>query len=221
MKILFISDHYLQDSRLLETIGKAIKGSNETFIIIPNGRKFGFENSEPGMYYHRIISEPEIVQSAKKNIFGVLGKRFVSYLADASLPSLAISGDQKNIISVNENDTISIDLTTLTNYINQKIHIILCPFGDKQKNMIYVSPIAVLSELFRLGSTLYFLNEHLPPYGISKFSELKIWAESDPSIASSFDWLDEVDDGTPFHFINLLKLKQFQTDHSTLAVVKK
>lgn len=218
MNILFLSDSYWSNTRLLESIGRALKTSGEKFIIIPDGRFFGFEDMEPNNYQTTIIDTPVIVEKAKRNIFGVLGKRLVSYLTTAPVPALSISGDQKEILTLDTNNQLHINFEKLNNLSQDQLHIVLSPFVVSNNQSVYYSPVLLLSHFFKAGFSIFFLTESLPPINVLTFEELTHWIATDTKPNNDYHWLPEWQEGTPITFLNLLKLGQLQTQTSKLTI---
>lgn len=218
MNILYMSDFYLNDKKLLESIGKAIKFSGESFVIIPDGRRFSNPEQPLDILQKELITDQKIIQNIERDIYGVIGKRMISFFSEAPVASIAAMAEMKSMVTF-FHETVSINKSLVQSFINTKTNLILIPALPNKH--LYVSPIHFLNIFHHLETKCFILDENIPPDGISTFNEMKMWVDSEPEKLSNYFWLNEWPDGLPLHFINLLKLKEFTTGQNRILKITK
>lgn len=218
MNVIYLSDFYLNDKKLLESIGKAIKFSGESFVIIPDGRRYSNPDQQLNQLQKDLISDPAIVQKMEKEIYGVIGKRMISFFSEAPVASIAATAEMKSMVTFFY-ETVSINKSLVQSFINTRTNLILVPVLPNKH--LYVSPIHFLDLFHHLDAKCFILDENIPPDGISTYNEMKLWIESEPEKLSDYFWMSEWSDGLPLHFINLLKLKEFTTSQNRILKITK
>lgn len=216
--IIYISDFYLEDKRLLESIGKAIKFSGETFVLILDGRRYSNPNSSSSELSVPIVSDVQFIENISKNVYGVIGKRLISFFSEAPVASVSLTAEMRSLIT-KENDFYKINHSLIDQLLASKTNLILTTCFPDQR--LYLSPFFVLDLFQRQNFNCFILDENLPPDGISTFREFSVWVESEPEKLSNYFWLNEWPAGSTFHFINLLKLKEFATSKNRHLAIKK
>lgn len=211
MNILFLSDFYLSDPRLLETLGKTIKASGKFFIIIPDGRRFASEQIHvaPDILYD---SEPKLSvsdQTALINLLsGSVSKPLVNFFAEGMLPTIAFAGHQRKLVTLTHS-VVKPDLKKISALTGESMTLILLSTADSEGKGVFISPVTLARSFSEGENTVYFLDEILPPDGISTFQEIEIWVRSEKSAEKHWDWIHEWKGAFPVTFMNLAGLREF------------
>lgn len=221
MNVLYLSDFYLSDSRLLENLGRCIRASGEIFIIIPDGRHFLAKQKsiEPAMLFQPV---PDLADSIQKDLITILTgsilKPMVSLLAEGMAPAVSFSGHQRKIVTLN-NETISVNTESLKTLSGGLSNLILLATAEENGNARMISPITLTKQFQKAGATVFFIDETLPPDGVSSFDELKIWVDSEKLAAGTYSWINEWEGSFPVRFTNCAGLREFGQKKDRLLTI--
>lgn len=216
---LLLSQRIFSDRKFIEHIGKCISTSGISFIILLDGRPYLIELGYELPIDCSTITDPHLLNLLEKNSYGVIGKRMVSFFGEANIASVAFLGNHKSILS-HHNSFYQFNQKFISELLSNKIVPIITPIISEENQRHFCSPIQFLSNLNQSEIEVYYCDIQLPPYGISKKSELQVWSETEEEMQSSFEWLKEWNpEMLPLHFLSFQELRQLSQLTSTLTIL--
>ncbi|MCA0447760.1 MAG: hypothetical protein LCH54_16175 [Bacteroidetes bacterium] len=223
MNVLYLSDFYLSDHRLLENLGKAIKSSGEHFIIIPDGRRFAAEHNNIDLKKLTGL-HPDILPESHENIIALLTgtvlKPMINFFAEGMAPAIAFCGHQRNLISL-ENLNLNLNLNKMSQLTAGVSNLVLLSSAESEGNPVFISPVSLAASFSKEQFTVFYLDEILPPDGISTFHELEIWAAPDQPAYTTWFWISEWNGSFPVTFLNFAGLRDFRQKKSQFLTLGK
>lgn len=223
MNLLYLSDFYLSDHRLLESLGRALKSSGELFIILPDGRNFAARQNKTDVKALYEIGTGNPLKDQENLISLLTGsilKPMVNFLSEGMAPAIAFAGHQKKLVQVNHS-VLSINKPELSLLTGGVSHLVLLATASSDGKPVLISPVSLAGAFSMEQVTIFYLDEILPPDGISTLQELEIWAASEQSVPATYFWISEWKARFPVTFLNLAGLHHFSQKKGQFLTIEK
>lgn len=165
------------------------------------------------------LPEP-ISQKLISTLTSSILKPMVNFLAEGMAPAISFSGHQRKIVSL-RNGTIAVNSQTLKSLSGGISNLVLLATADLDGNARIISPVCLVEKLELEGASAFYLDETLPPDGVSSFEELKIWVDSEKSVNDTYSWINEWNGSFPLQFTNCAGIREFGQKKDRFLTIEK